>query len=93
MIMEQCKGSGCTDGDEDSPGDSSWRENAACIGMDIEVFFPGENNPIKQAQNVCRGCLVMVPCLEYALGSVSIKGVWGGASEKERKRIIRARQK
>jgi len=74
-----------------------WRDQAACRDMDPELFFPiGNTGPaliqIGQARQVCAGCPVRTPCLEWALRSGQEAGVWGGTSEDERRALRRMRQ-
>ena len=64
-----------------------WALRGACRGVAIEVFFPGRGRSTEPAKAVCRGCLVLQPCREYALGLSGLKGVWGGLAEVERKRV------
>lgn len=68
-------------------GDQSWRENAACAGRDISVFFNGFSN--QDARRVCATCKVREPCLQYALKLPDCYGIWGGTSEEERRRLLR----
>jgi WhiB family redox-sensing transcriptional regulator len=68
-----------------------WMARAACLGQDPAVWFPGEQ-PIAAAQAICAGCAVRTACLEYALENRIEHGVWGGCSERERRRILRARR-
>ncbi len=75
-----------------------WRQNAACIGEDPELFFPvGTTGPaigqVEKAKAVCRGCDVIDQCLEWALASNQDAGVWGGMSEDERRALRRSRQR
>ncbi|MFM9702503.1 WhiB family transcriptional regulator [Streptomyces galilaeus] len=78
-----------------------WRQRAACRHEDPELFFPiGTSGPAllqtEQAKAVCRRCPVRAQCLEWALETDQILGVWGGTSETERralKRRIRARHR
>ncbi len=66
-----------------------------CLGVDAELFFPeGSDSPeeSERAKAVCSGCVVRDACLEYAIVNVIRQGVWGGTSEKERRRIRRARR-
>jgi WhiB family transcriptional regulator, redox-sensing transcriptional regulator len=70
--------------------DTSWLEHAACKGTDPSIFFPGRGDTrhLQQAQAVCAHCPVRNPCLQYALASPYLmQGVWGGTSERERRRI------
>lgn len=71
--------------------DQSWRDYANCLGMDTDLFFPGKGASTREAKEVCRGCIVREPCLEYALTNVEKFGIWGGMSESERRRIRRGR--
>jgi WhiB family redox-sensing transcriptional regulator len=70
-----------------------WRQNAACRGLDPEIFYPGDDEEAAAAKAVCGQCQVRETCLEHALGSRERDGVWGGATEKERRRIIRQRRR
>lgn len=68
----------------------SWRENANCKGINPNLFHPerGANGyDITAAKTVCFGCLVRQQCLEYALENNEQIGIWGGLSERERRRI------
>jgi WhiB family redox-sensing transcriptional regulator len=71
----------------------SWRQKAACRGLDPEVFYPVSEEDAAPAKTVCGGCSVRTPCLEYPLNNREHDGIWGGATEKERRRIIRQRRK
>jgi len=68
-----------------------WMERAACKGMDTNVFFPQEGSPGLSAKAVCRECGVRLECLDFALEMNVRHGVWGGANERERRRLRRAR--
>ena len=70
-----------------------WRGQASCRSTDPELFFPvGSTGPavsqIEAAKEVCRSCPVQAPCLEFALVTNQDSGVWGAASEEER-RVLR----
>ena len=72
----------------------SWMEQAACRGVDPDLFFPqrGEMTGREhEAVRVCRGCMVRIDCLEYALDNTIMYGIWGGLSERQRRRIRRQR--
>lgn len=71
----------------------SWRHNAACRGLDAEIFYPVTDEEAEMAKAVCDGCAVRQTCLEHALGSREKEGVWGGCTERERRRIIRQRRR
>ena len=71
----------------------TWRQHAACRGLDPEIFYPATDEEAGAAKAVCGQCAVRETCLEHALGSRERDGVWGGATEKERRRIIRQRRR
>ena len=73
--------------------DQSWRQSAACQGIDPDVFYPADDDPADDAKAICNVCPVRTPCLEWALATREKEGVWGGATERERRRIIRQRRK
>lgn len=68
-----------------------WVEHAACRGTDPELFFPAQGAPVGAAKDVCGRCPVAEPCLDYALTAGESWGVWGGTTEKERRRLKRQR--
>ncbi|MGH8906789.1 MAG: WhiB family transcriptional regulator [Egibacteraceae bacterium] len=75
-----------------------WRNRAACLDTDPELFFPiGTTGPaldqIERAKAVCRDCPVITQCLESALETNQDAGVWGGLSEDERRTLRRSRQR
>lgn len=71
----------------------TWRQAAACRGLDPEIFYPSTDEEADVAKGICGQCAVRETCLEHALGSRERDGVWGGATEKERRRIIRQRRR
>jgi WhiB family redox-sensing transcriptional regulator len=72
-------------------GDRSWQGQANCLGVDPDLFFPERGASTREAKGVCRGCEVREECLEYALVNGEKFGIWGGLSERERRRIRRQR--
>jgi WhiB family redox-sensing transcriptional regulator len=68
-----------------------WQERANCLGVDPDLFFPERGASTREAKAVCRGCEVRVECLEYALAHGEKFGIWGGLSERERRRVRRQR--
>jgi WhiB family redox-sensing transcriptional regulator len=68
-----------------------WQENANCMGVDPDLFFPERGASTREAKAVCAGCEVRVECLEYALANGEKFGIWGGLSERERRRLRRQR--
>lgn len=69
----------------------SWQEFANCLGVDPDLFFPERGASTKEAKQVCQSCVVREDCLEYALANGEKFGIWGGLSERERRRIRRQR--
>ena len=76
-----------------------WWRSAACREMDPELFFPvGARGPgageIDRAKAICAGCRVRRQCLQYALATHQMHGVWGGTTEEERQlRVRRERER
>lgn len=73
------------------PAGSEWLEHAACAGMAPDLFFPARGESSKEAKAICAGCPVRECCLEHALDAVEKHGIWGGKSERERRRLRRER--
>ena len=71
---------------------SMWMSMGACAGTDPEVFFPHDGIGVEIAKKICAGCSITEPCLGYALAHRIEHGVWGGCSERQRRRILRARR-
>jgi len=69
----------------------AWQELGRCAESDPELFFPEKGGPTEEPKRVCRSCEVRVECLEYALENRERFGIWGGMSERQRRRIL-ARQ-
>ncbi len=70
-----------------------WREHAACQGIEPEIFYPVEDDVAEPAKEVCAQCPVAASCLEHALTNRERDGVWGGATERERRRMVRQRRR
>lgn len=70
-------------------GDSDWQERALCAQTDPEAFFPEKGGSTREAKRICLGCEVRDECLEYALANDERFGIWGGLSERERRRLKR----
>ena len=70
-------------------GDESWRLDALCAETDPEAFFPEKGGSTREAKKICTGCEVKAECLEYALSNDERFGIWGGLSERERRRLRR----
>lgn len=73
----------------------SWRLQAACRGLDPAIFYPSteDDAEAEPAKEVCAQCPIRLACLEHALTRREKDGVWGGATEKERRRMIRQRRR
>lgn len=69
-----------------------WQARALCKKYPDIDFFPSDGYGVTVAQRICADCPVRTDCLEYALGHNEDHGVWGGASERERRRIRRVRR-
>jgi WhiB family redox-sensing transcriptional regulator len=71
-----------------------WRDDAACLEVDPDLFFPdgdirSARAQVKRAKLICRGCPVTATCLNWALASSQEAGIWGGLTEDERRRLLR----
>lgn len=71
--------------------DHEWQDDANCLGVGLNLFFPERGVSTSEAKEVCRDCPVRNVCLEYAIVNSEKFGVWGGLSERERRRIRRTR--
>lgn len=72
-------------GAEDGTG--GWQERALCAQTDPEAFFPEKGGSTREAKKVCLSCEVRAECLEYALAHDERFGIWGGLSERERRKL------
>ena len=68
-------------------GALGWQERALCAQTDPEAFFPEKGGSTREAKRVCQSCDVRAECLEYALAHDERFGIWGGLSERERRRF------
>jgi WhiB family redox-sensing transcriptional regulator len=71
---------------------TDWMQEGKCRDMDPTLFFPSDGLGVQAAQRICADCPVAEACLEYALVNRIDHGVWGGRSERERRRILRRRR-
>lgn len=78
-----------TDIDE-LPEPSAWVGDALCAQTDPEAFFPEKGGSTRDAKTICRVCEVREQCLEYALEHDERFGIWGGLSERERRKFKKA---
>jgi WhiB family redox-sensing transcriptional regulator len=72
---------------------ATWRQHAGCRGIDPDVFHPVSEEDAEEPKAICAVCPVRQPCLEHALVHREREGVWGGLTERERRRLIRQRRK
>lgn len=70
--------------------DVDWRVDAACADLPVEMFYPSRGEDHRPAKAVCARCPVRAECLRFALVNRENHGVWGGLSERERRRIRRS---
>ncbi|NLI19921.1 MAG: WhiB family transcriptional regulator [Actinomycetales bacterium] len=70
-------------------GALSWQERALCAQTDPEAFFPEKGGSTREAKRVCASCEVRGECLDYALAHDERFGIWGGLSERERRKLKR----
>lgn len=71
----------------DDEGELGWQTQALCAQTDPEAFFPEKGGSTRDAKKVCGSCAVRAECLEYALKNDERFGIWGGMSERERRRL------
>lgn len=71
--------------EEVSAGD--WQERALCAQTDPDLFFPEKGFSTREARSICNGCEVRTECLKYALAHGERFGIWGGLSERERRKL------
>lgn len=74
---------------EGDDGELAWQERALCAQTDPEAFFPEKGGSTREAKKVCISCEVRAECLEYALENDERFGIWGGLSERERRKLKR----
>ena len=67
----------------------SWQDSALCAQTDPEAFFPEKGGSTREAKKVCASCEVRSECLDYALSNDERFGIWGGLSERERRKLKR----
>lgn len=74
-----------SDGEDTNP--LAWQADAICAQTDPEAFFPEKGGSTRDAKRICSGCDVKQQCLEYALANDERFGIWGGLSERERRKL------
>lgn len=77
----------------DTAAGTEWMDRAGCAGMDPDLFFPvASRGPTVDAPKaVCARCEVRVDCAMHALNQGEEHGIWGGLTERERRRVRRGR--
>jgi WhiB family transcriptional regulator, redox-sensing transcriptional regulator len=69
---------------------NAWREHRACTNMEISNFFTRSRRTAQETISVCGGCPVKWDCLNYAVTNCIEYGIWGGTTEQNRAKLIRA---
>ena len=72
--------------------DTAWMAEGNCRNHPPATFFPSDGVGVEVARRICATCPMKEPCLEYALANRIDHGVWGGCSERERRRILKRRR-
>ncbi len=72
--------------------DADWMSGGKCRELSPSIFFPSDGVGVQAAQKICAECPVAAECLQYALEERVDHGVWGGKSERERRRMLRRRR-
>lgn len=72
---------------DEEEGALGWQDRALCAQTDPEAFFPEKGGSTREAKKVCHSCEVRSECLEYALANDERFGIWGGLSERERRKL------
>jgi WhiB family redox-sensing transcriptional regulator len=72
--------------------ENEWMAQGNCADKPPTLFFPSDGVGVDVARRICATCAVKDQCLEYALRNRIDHGVWGGTSERERRRILRRRR-
>ncbi len=78
---------GVRQADEDDENPLAWQSDALCAQTDPEAFFPEKGGSTRDAKKICASCEVRAQCLEYALQNDERFGIWGGLSERERRKL------
>jgi WhiB family redox-sensing transcriptional regulator len=70
----------------------AWMARGLCVSIPPSTFFPSDGAGVEVARKICATCPVREECLEHALVNRIDHGVWGGCSERERRRILKRRR-
>ena len=78
-------------------GGEQWKSMAACGSAEPDLFFPisaaaSNQLQVTKAKVLCAGCLVRRECLDFAIQTRQMHGIWGGMTEEERYPVVRAHQ-
>ncbi|AYY11598.1 WhiB family transcriptional regulator [Actinobacteria bacterium YIM 96077] len=73
------------------PAPPEWTERALCAQVDPELWFVEKGESNRPAKSICQQCEVVPECLEYALENDERYGVWGGTTERERRKLRKER--
>jgi WhiB family transcriptional regulator, redox-sensing transcriptional regulator len=76
---------------DDADEQLAWQADSLCAQTDPEAFFPEKGGSTRDAKRICSSCEVRAQCLEYALENDERFGIWGGLSERERRKLRRSR--
>jgi WhiB family redox-sensing transcriptional regulator len=87
LVLIAVQGSQPAEVEVEESGELEWQERALCAQTDPEAFFPEKGGSTREAKRVCLSCEVRVQCLDYALENDERFGIWGGLSERERRRV------
>lgn len=71
----------------DFPTPPEWADRSLCSQVDNDIFFPEKGGSSREAKAICATCPVRAECLTYALDNDERFGIWGGLSERERRRL------
>ena len=74
---------------DDDDSALAWQADALCAQTDPEAFLPEKGGSTRDAKKICTTCEVRSECLEYALQNDERFGIWGGLSERERRKLRR----
>jgi WhiB family redox-sensing transcriptional regulator len=85
LVADRSSWNGTVSGEQEP----EWHERALCAQTDPEAFFPEKGGSTREAKKICGGCEVRDECLSYALANDERFGIWGGLSERERRRLKR----
>jgi WhiB family redox-sensing transcriptional regulator len=72
--------------------ETSWMAEGRCATEPPDTFFPSDGVGVEKARKICHTCSAQEVCLEYALRNRIDHGVWGGHSERSRRRLLKARK-